>query len=112
MCNATIPWHHKSYGIRRIYRALIEHDLPILAGEKPPTDMKELLAPEFAAIAGLVSRRARGEKIMVAALMQDHPGYDGAAFAAQYRAQRLPKYMESKKRPPLRRRARLQPRPK
>ena len=82
--------------MKRIYRALLEHDLPILAGEKPPIDMKDLLAPEFAAIAGLVSKRARGEKIMVAALTPDHPGYDGAAFAAQYRAQRLPKYLESK----------------
>jgi hypothetical protein len=83
--------------VTRIYRALLEHDLPILAREAPPANMAELLEPELAAIAGLVSKRARGERIMPAALTADHPGYDGAAFGRQYRAQRLPKYLESKR---------------
>ena len=82
--------------LKRIYRALLEHDLPILEGKAPVADVNDLLAPEFVAIAGLQSKRARGERITVAALSVDHPGFDGAAFAAGYRAKQLPKYLESK----------------
>ena len=98
--------------LTRIYRALLEHDLPILAGEAAPVPMRELLEPELAAIAGLASRRRGGEVVALAEVARDSadpfddargrpdPGradaYDGAAFAREYREQRLPKYLESR----------------
>jgi len=80
----------------QIYRALLAHDLPILAGEAEPVPMRELIEPELAAIAGLVSKGRGGEPIALSDLIADSEGYDGAAFAAGYREKRLPKYLESK----------------
>lgn len=82
--------------LTRIYRALLERDLPILERKKPPMPIDDLLEPEIAAIAALASKRARGEPVMLAALTADHPGYDGAAFGLLYRSQRLPKYLAGK----------------
>ena len=44
----------------RLYRAFLEHELPILKRKAKPLDLHELLEPELAAIAGLVSRNSRG----------------------------------------------------
>jgi len=81
----------------QIYRAFLEHELPILAGEADPVPMRELLEPELAAVAGLISKRRDGEPVTLADLTPEDDGYDGAAFAEAYRAKRLPKYMESRK---------------
>ena len=82
----------------RIYRALLEHDLPVLAREAPPMPTGELLEPELAAIAGLASRGRNGEPVALAELDPAAAGYDGAAFAREYRDNRLPKYLEAKDR--------------
>ncbi|HUV40098.1 MAG TPA: Gfo/Idh/MocA family oxidoreductase [Planctomycetota bacterium] len=81
----------------RIYRALLEHDLPILAREAPSVPMRELLEPELAAMAALLS--ARNGRIFFAlnAFDADNEGYDGDVFARGYREQRLPKYLASRK---------------
>ncbi len=81
----------------RVYRALLEHDLPILEGKAKPTDAGELLEPELAALAGLTSKRAGGKSVSLASLAPDAEGFDGAAFGRLYRSQRLPKYLESRK---------------
>ena len=82
---------------KRIYRALLEHELPILSGEVPPGDVRELLAPELAAIAALVSKGRGGERVLLKDLSPEQEGYDGRAFARAYREKRLPKYLESRK---------------
>ncbi len=80
----------------RIYRALLEHDLPILERKADPVDIHDLLEPELAAIAGLVSKDKGGEKVELSKLSGDDVGYDGAKFGREYRDQKLPKYLESK----------------
>ena len=80
----------------RIYRALLEHELPILEGRAEPIDMHDLLEPELSAIGARVSRGIGGERVLLRDLHVEDEGYDGAAFAARYRKQRLPKYLESK----------------
>jgi len=81
----------------QIYRALLRHDLPILAGEAAPVPTRELIEPELAAVAGRVSKRRGGEVVALSDLAADDEGYDGAAFAAGYREKRLQKYLESRK---------------
>lgn len=83
---------------KRMYQALLEHELPILEGRAVPPDVEELLEPELAAIAGLTSKRSRGGPVTLAALSDEHPGFDGAAFGRKYRDQRLPAYFEEKRR--------------
>jgi hypothetical protein len=83
--------------LTQIYRALLAHDLPILAGEAPAVPMRELLEPELAAIAGLTSKAQGGKPVALADLADDSATYDGGAFARAYREQRLSKYLESKR---------------
>lgn len=75
----------------KIYRALLERVLGYLAGheERPPVPHEELIEPELAAIAARASRRRGGEAIALRDLGLDEEGYDGAAFAAEYRNARL-----------------------
>ena len=80
----------------RIYRALLRHDLPILAREAESVPLRQLIEPALAAIAGLVSKRRGGESVRLDALDVESPGYDGAAFAREYRDKRLPKYLAAK----------------
>ena len=80
----------------RIYRALLEHELPILAGAAEPVPMRELLEPELAAIAGLVSKKAGGTPVAPSELAPGSAAYDGGAFATRYRRKRLPRYLEAK----------------
>jgi hypothetical protein len=82
--------------LKRIYRALLEHDLPILAGECPAAPMRDLLEPELAAIAGLVSKQQNGARVAISELGPDDAGYDGGAFARGYREKCLPKYLQDK----------------
>lgn len=79
-----------------IYKALFRHDLPILAGKAEPVPIRQLIEPELAAIAGLVSKRRDGEPVRLDALDVESPGYDGAAFAREYREKQLPKYLAAK----------------
>jgi len=82
---------------KQIYRAFLEHELPILAGEVPADEARELLEPELAAIAALVSKGRGGERVELEDLSPEWAGYDGGAFARGYREKRLPKYLEGRK---------------
>lgn len=82
--------------VTQIYRAFLEHDLPILEGKAEPTDMRDLLEPELAAIAGLASKRNGGMFVPLDTLDADSDGYDGDTFGKSYREKQLPKYLEAK----------------
>ena len=74
-----------------IYRSLLMAVLPYLTGkaEKPPLGMNEVLEPELAAMAARVSWLNHGEKVFLADLRSDDPGYDGTQFAREYRRARM-----------------------
>lgn len=76
----------------KLYRALLEKTLPYLAGEtdQPPIPMKDLVEPELAAIAALKSLNEDDREVLISELTESDAGYDGAAFAAEYRKQRYP----------------------
>ncbi len=75
----------------KLYRALLEACLPYLAGETdtPPIPPDELLEPERWAVAARASWMGKDAWVVT-----EHPdpddGYDGAAFAVEYRAMRYP----------------------
>ncbi len=74
-----------------LYRGLLECCLPYLSGETdvPPVDMDELLEPERWAIAARTSW-LDGDRWVELAELDSCDGYDGAAFAREYRAMRYP----------------------
>jgi hypothetical protein len=69
----------------KLYRALLEHDLPILEKKAPPVPMRELLAPELAAIAVKSSKEQFGDPVAIDELDPEEEGYDGKAFETSYR---------------------------
>ena len=75
----------------KLYRALLEACLPYLAGEtdEPPVGPEEFVAPERCAVAARASRNSRNALLLINEPDEDD-GYDGAAFAAEYRAMRYP----------------------
>jgi len=74
----------------KLYRALLEALLPYYAGDKPaPLPFEALIQPELAALAARQSWQQEGRRVFLSDLRLDDPGYDGAAFAAGYRLQRL-----------------------
>jgi hypothetical protein len=75
----------------QIYRSLLMAVLPYLVGkvDKAPLGMDEILEPELAAMAARISWMNRGEKIFLADLRSDDPGYDGTQFAREYRRARM-----------------------
>ena len=75
----------------RIYRALLEAVLPYLTGraDEPPCPVSELLEAELAAIAARRSWMLGGATVFLTDLRQDDEGYDGTAFAREYRRSRL-----------------------
>ena len=76
---------------KRIYRSLLEAELPYLCGqvEDPPMPMAELLEPELGAMAARMSWMNGGAEIFLTDLRQDEPGYDGTQFAIEYRRSRM-----------------------
>jgi hypothetical protein len=74
-----------------LYRALLEQVMPYLAGavDTPPTPYDQLIEPELAALAALVShgRDRAWVRLDDPALAGAH--YDGAAFVRSYRAAKL-----------------------
>lgn len=76
----------------RLYRALLEVALPYLAGEaeQPPASPDHLIEPEMWALAARQSWNNGDREVALAHLDADDPGYDGAAFAAEYRAAKYP----------------------
>jgi hypothetical protein len=75
----------------RIYRSLLEAQLPYLTGrvDQPPMPMQELLEPELTALAARQSWLRNGGEVFLTDLRQDDPGYDGTQFALEYRRARL-----------------------
>ncbi len=74
----------------KLYRALLETVLPYFAGEAPaPFSFEELVVPELIAMAARQSWLNDGARRYLSDLRVDEPGYDGAAFGAEYRLQRL-----------------------
>lgn len=74
----------------RLYQALLETALPYLAGEAPaPAPFEALAEVEAAAIAAKLSAELGGVPVRLSEL-PDGAGYDGAAFAASYRALKFP----------------------
>ncbi|MGI6209825.1 MAG: Gfo/Idh/MocA family protein [Anaerolineae bacterium] len=76
----------------KLYRALLETLLPYYAGEaEAPMSIEELLVPELLAMAARQSWLNDGARRYLSDLSLEDPGYDGAAFGAEYRLQRLGK---------------------
>jgi hypothetical protein len=77
----------------RLYRALLEAALPYLAGQtdQPPLPMDVLVEAELCAIAASQSWLNGDREIALADIPAADPGYDGPAFAVEYRAQKYPK---------------------
>ncbi len=75
----------------RIYQSLLEAQLPYLTGQtdRRPLEMEEFLEPELAALAARQSWLNGGQKVFLTDLRHDDPGYDGTAFAREYRRSRL-----------------------
>lgn len=75
-----------------VYRALLEATLPYLAGEvaTPPLPLAQLIEPELCALAAQASWLQGDRPVALADLNASTPGYDGAAFARSYRAQKYP----------------------
>ncbi len=75
----------------RIYRSLLEAQLPYLTGktDELPLGIDEILEPELAAIAARQSWLNGGQKVFLTDLRQDDPGHDGDQFAREYRRARL-----------------------
>jgi hypothetical protein len=75
----------------KIYRSLLEAQLPYLIGQTDelPLSVDEILEPELAAIAARQSWLNNGQKVFLTDLRQDDPGYDGDQFAREYRRARL-----------------------
>jgi len=74
----------------QLYRALLEATLPYLAGgtEQPPVPMEALVEPELWALAARRSCLEGDREVRLEELSEDDEGYDGEAFAREYRKQR------------------------
>ncbi len=74
-----------------IYRALLENCLPYICSKTniPPFSMKELLEPEYAAIAAKISWTNGGNEVMLANIEDYDVNYDGKSFADEYRNARI-----------------------
>jgi len=74
----------------QLYRALLEATLPYLAGgtEQPPVPMEALVEPELWALAARRSWLEGDREVSLEELSEDDEGYDGEAFAREYRKQR------------------------
>jgi len=75
----------------RIYRSLLEAELPYLTGkvENPPIAMNDLVEPELAALAAKSSWLNGGGEVFLSDLGLKSPSYDGKEFAIEYRRARM-----------------------
>jgi len=75
----------------RLYRALLCATLPYLAGETdtPPVPIEQLVEPEWWAIAARQSWLEGDREVSLSEVAED-VGYDGAAFAQEYRRMKYP----------------------
>ncbi|MFK7694298.1 Gfo/Idh/MocA family protein [Paenibacillus sp. HJGM_3] len=88
-CSKTI--HHIQVDSSRIYKSFLTRVLPYLAGEveAPPVPLEQLLEVEMAALAVKQSRANGGTRVLLRELTEHTPGYDGQAFAHEYRLQKM-----------------------
>jgi hypothetical protein len=80
----------------RLYHSLLVATLPYLAGEvtEPPLPIERLILPELCALAALVSWQENDREVALDELSEGHSGYDGRAFALEYRRAKYPSYPE------------------
>ncbi|KRF09979.1 hypothetical protein ASG89_00015 [Paenibacillus sp. Soil766] len=77
---------HLQVDSSRLYRSFLEASLPYLAGESETfAPLSQLLEAELAALAARKSFLSGGQHIALKQLSDEDQGYEGAAFAAQYR---------------------------
>jgi len=76
----------------KVYRALLENCIPYLAGkaDRPPVPIEALMEAERAALAARQSWNNGDVEVALDALDATDSGYDGRAFAAEYRAIKYP----------------------
>lgn len=76
----------------KLYRALLEAVVPYLSGrvEQPPVPMEQLIEPELCALAARQSWLNGDREVRLADVPLDDAGYDGAAFAEEYRKAKYP----------------------
>lgn len=75
----------------KIYYNFLAAVLPYLTGavEDPPLKAEEWVEPELAALAARMSWMNHGQEIFLGDLRLDDPGFDGTAFAREYRRARM-----------------------
>ena len=76
----------------RLYRSLLTAVLPYLSGtaDEPPVGVDALLEPERCALAARRSWLEKDREVLLEELSIEDEGYDGQAFAAEYRKARYP----------------------
>jgi len=75
----------------KLYRALLEVSLPYLAGLGPaPIPVEDLLEAEYSALAARTSWLNNDREVAIEEIRSARDGYDGTAFAVQYRRERYP----------------------
>ena len=76
----------------KLYRGLLEAVLPYLARKTdvPPVPIDDLLEPELCALAARRSWLEGDREVALAELSESDDGYDGKAFAVEYRRARYP----------------------
>lgn len=77
----------------RIYRSMLKAELPYLTGlqNNPPQTPSAFLEPELLALAARESWQTGGRRIFLSDLYLNNSGYDGYAFANEYRRNRMKK---------------------
>lgn len=79
---------HLQVDNNRLYRSFLETSLPYLAGDAEPSlSISQLLEAELAALAVRKSFLSGGQQVALNQLSDEDQGYEGAAFAEQYRKQ-------------------------
>ncbi|NQX58043.1 Gfo/Idh/MocA family protein [Paenibacillus qinlingensis] len=77
---------HLQVDSSRLYRSFLEASLPYLAGDADPfVTISQLLEAELAAMAARKSFLSGGQQVDLKHLSNEDQGYEGTAFAAQYR---------------------------
>lgn len=84
---SDLSCHQFQVDSSKLYRALLEAVLPYLAGEEEhaPVSTDEWLEPELCALAARQSWLTGDAEVRLADLGERDAGYDGKAFAEQYR---------------------------
>ena len=74
-----------------IYRNMLLAELPFITGrtDEPPLPIASFAEPELLAIAARQSWLNNGAKVFLTDLRTDDAGYDGTAFAVEYRRARI-----------------------